>query len=123
MLSVFRVSGRRLRPCENVRMALTLTEIWGRPVASDTMPNETTVKCPRCDQTYRLGSTDSEWNKIKDWLKLAETAVRRDHDAGHEAACFHSDGSILGKCPNAVGSRKEADGPMLVPISTARRVS
>ena len=29
--------------------------------------------------------SDSEWNKVKDWLHLAETALRKDHKSRHEA--------------------------------------
>jgi hypothetical protein len=27
----------------------------------------------------------TEWSKVKDWLRLAETAIRKDHDSRHEA--------------------------------------
>jgi hypothetical protein len=37
------------------------------------------------DMTYRLGYSDNEWNKVKEWLRLAETAIRKDHDSGHQA--------------------------------------
>ncbi len=30
--------------------------------------------------------SDGEWHRVKDWLKLAETAIRKDHDLRHEAA-------------------------------------
>jgi hypothetical protein len=33
-----------------------------------------------------LAYSDNEWNKVKDWLKLAQTAIRSDHDLRHEAA-------------------------------------
>jgi hypothetical protein len=69
------------------RMPATLTKIIdGKPVISDMLTNEETVKCPRCEQTYRLGHSDGEWHRVKDWLKLAETAIRKDHDLRHEAA-------------------------------------
>jgi uncharacterized C2H2 Zn-finger protein len=58
----------------------------GKPAVSDALKNEQIVKCPRCDRTYRLGYSDNEWNKIKDWLKLAQAAIRKDHDLRHEAA-------------------------------------
>lgn len=64
----------------------TLTKIIdGKPAISDTLTNEQTVKCPRCEQTYRLGFSDDEWHRVKDWLKLADTAIRNDHDSRHEA--------------------------------------
>jgi len=68
-------------------MAATLTKIIdGKPLVSDDLTNEQTVQCPRCEQTYRLSYSDNEWHRVKDWLKLAETAIRKDHDQRHEAA-------------------------------------
>ena len=68
-------------------MPATVTEIVnGKPAVSDDLKNELTVKCPRCERTYRLGYSDNEWNKVKDWLRLAETAIRRDHNSRHESA-------------------------------------
>ena len=68
-------------------MAVTLTKIIdGKPVVSDDLTNEVQViQCPRCEQTYRLGYSDTEWHRVKDWLKLAVTAIRKEHDLGHEA--------------------------------------
>jgi len=43
------------------------------------------VKCLRCEQTYRLGYSDDEWHRVKDWLKLAQAAIRKEHDLRHEA--------------------------------------
>jgi hypothetical protein len=54
--------------------------IEGKPAVADALPNEHFVNCPRCAQTYRLGYDDAEWHRVKDWLKLAETALRRDHE-------------------------------------------
>src|SRR5258708_15135060 len=74
-----------LKP-EGAEVSATLTRIvGGNPTISDTLTNEQTVKCPRCEQTYRLGYSDSEWHRVKDWLKLAATAIRNDHDLRHEA--------------------------------------
>lgn len=68
-------------------MSVTLTKIINsKPVVSDDLTNEQTVKCPRCGQTYLLGYSDTEWHRVKDWLKLAENAIRKDHDLRHEAA-------------------------------------
>jgi len=50
----------------------------------DHLPNQVAVKCPRCCQTYRLGYSDDEWNRLKDWLGLAERALREDHKHRHE---------------------------------------
>ena len=49
--------------------------IDGKPVAPDELTNEQTVRCPRCEQTYRLGYSDNEWHRVKDWFKRAETTV------------------------------------------------
>ena len=68
-------------------MSATLTKTAeGKPVVSDDLTNEQTAKCPRCEQTYRLGYSDTEWHRVKDWLKLAVAAIRKDHDLRHEAA-------------------------------------
>jgi hypothetical protein len=68
-------------------MPESLTKILeGEPVVSDALTNEQTVQCPRCEQTYRLGYSDTEWHRVKDWLRLAEAAIRKEHDLRHEAA-------------------------------------
>ena len=61
-------------------MAVSLT----KPGASYALPNQLTVKCPRCDETYRLAYSDDEWNRLKDWIGLAERALREAHKHGHE---------------------------------------
>jgi hypothetical protein len=38
-----------------------------------------------CDQVYRLGYSDSERNRVKDWLTIAERAIRQDHKRKHPA--------------------------------------
>jgi hypothetical protein len=43
------------------------------------------VKCPRCDQTYRLGYSDDEWHKLSAWLGKAQTAMRESHKTKHAA--------------------------------------
>jgi uncharacterized C2H2 Zn-finger protein len=55
------------------------------PAVSGTLPNEQTVKCPRCEQTYRFAYTDDEWNKVSAWLGKADRAMRESHKTGHEA--------------------------------------
>lgn len=66
-------------------MSVILTKIIdGRPAVADILKNERTMECPRCYQTYRLGYSDNEWSKIKDWLNLARAAIRKDHDSRHE---------------------------------------
>jgi hypothetical protein len=45
-------------------MAVSLTKIVnGKPAISNTLLNEQTVKCPRCEKTYRLGYSDGEWHR------------------------------------------------------------
>ena len=68
-------------------MTVSLTKVVnGQPEVSDTLTNEQTLKCPLCDQTYRLGYSDGEWNRVKDWLGIAERAIRQDHKRKHEIA-------------------------------------
>jgi len=67
-------------------MAVLLTKIVnGKPALSDTLPNEQSVKCPRCGQTYRLGYSDGEWHKLSAWLGKAQTAMRQSHKKRHDA--------------------------------------
>jgi uncharacterized Zn-finger protein len=87
----------RSRPAEVARMswcddqnaklmAVSLTKIAiGKPAISDPLSNEQTVKCPRCEQEYRLGYSDDEWHKLSAWLGKAERAVRESHKKRHDA--------------------------------------
>jgi hypothetical protein len=66
-------------------MAVSLTKIAGdKPMVSDTLTNSQTMKCPLCEQEFRLGYSDSEWNRVKDWLGIAERVMRGDHKRRHE---------------------------------------
>ena len=68
-------------------MAVLLTKIVnGKPAISDTLPNQQTVKCPKCEQTYRLAYSDNEWHRLSAWLGKAERAVRESHKKRHESA-------------------------------------
>jgi len=65
---------------------VSLTKILdGKPAISDARPNQQTVKCPRCEQTYRLGYDDSEWHRLSAWLGKAQTAMRENHKKRHES--------------------------------------
>jgi hypothetical protein len=67
-------------------MAVLLTKIVdGKPAVADALPNQQTVKCPRCEQTYRLGYSDDEWHKLSAWLGKAERAMRESHKKRHDA--------------------------------------
>jgi hypothetical protein len=71
-------------------MAVSLTKIVeGKRTVNDTLENEQAVRCPLCDQMYRLGYSDSEWNKVKDWLTIAERAIREDHKRKHQVASLN----------------------------------
>jgi hypothetical protein len=59
--------------------------VAGNPAVSDTLTKGQTVKCPLCEQTFRFGYSDSEWNRVKDWLNIAERAIREDHKLRHQA--------------------------------------
>ncbi len=44
-------------------MAIALTKIVdGKPAVDDGLANHEIVKFPKCALTYRLGSSDEEWN-------------------------------------------------------------
>jgi len=47
-------------------VAVLLTKIVnGKPTISDTLGNQQTVKCPRCEQSYCLSYSDDEWHKAQ----------------------------------------------------------
>ena len=61
-------------------MPVSLTKIInGKPAISDTLLNEQIVKCPKCEQAYRLGYSDGEWHRLSAWLKKADSAMRQSH--------------------------------------------
>jgi hypothetical protein len=50
-------------------------------------PNsEHLVQCPYCPQKYLLVWDDKEWNSVKDWIRVAEVAVRKSHRAHGDIA-------------------------------------
>jgi hypothetical protein len=61
-------------------MPVSLTKT-GLPQA---LPNLLTIACPVCDQTYELGYSDDEWNRVKDWINVARRCLREDHKRKHE---------------------------------------
>ena len=67
-------------------MAVLLTKIVnGRAVVIDTLPNQQTVKCPKCEQTYRLAYSDDEWHRLSARLGKADRAMRQSHKKRHDA--------------------------------------
>ena len=67
-------------------MAVLLIKIVnGNPAVSSTLPNQQTVKCPKCEQTYRLAYSDGEWHKLSACLGKAERAIRESHKKRHDA--------------------------------------
>jgi hypothetical protein len=71
-------------------MAIALTKIVdGEPAVNDGLPNHEIVKCPKCAQTYRLGSSDEEWHKLQHWMKLSEPAARASHQR-HDPSSLQS---------------------------------
>ena len=68
-------------------MAVLLTKIVnGKPAISDTLGNQQTVKCPKCEQEYRFSYTDDEWHKLSAWLGKARTAMGESHKKRHDAS-------------------------------------
>ena len=67
-------------------MPATLTKVENlKSAVFDSPKNEQTLKCPCCERIYLLAYSDkneSHWEK--EWLKIAKTAMRRDHDSSHE---------------------------------------
>jgi hypothetical protein len=48
---------------------------------ADAVPADELVKCPLCEQRYRIRSSADERNKFTGWLRLAERAIRGGHPA------------------------------------------
>jgi hypothetical protein len=40
--------------------------------------------CPLCSQPFILTYTDTEWNKLNEWRRLASAALRDSHKQRHE---------------------------------------
>jgi hypothetical protein len=71
-------------------MPVTLTKkVDGKPLANDTLENEHILQCSLCDQVYRLAHSDNDWNRVKDWLNIAERSIREDHKSKHQAESLH----------------------------------
>ena len=68
-------------------MAAILTKIIdGDLPTSGAIADGYILECRCCGATYSLTLTDNEWHRVKDWFKLADTAIRKDHDLRHKAA-------------------------------------
>ena len=48
--------------------------------------SERLIQCPYCSQRYLLVWDDKEWNSVKDWIRVAEAAVRKSHRAHGDIA-------------------------------------
>ncbi len=60
---------------------VSLTKIVdGGPAINGTLLGQEVVRCPRCDQTYRLSYSKDEWYKVSAWLRKAEVALRESHE-------------------------------------------
>ena len=71
---------------EALAMPVTLTKmVDGKPAVNDTLENEQILQCSLCDEVYRLGYSDGEWNRVKDWLNIAERSIRDDYKRKHRA--------------------------------------
>jgi hypothetical protein len=71
-------------------MPVTLTKIVdGKPAVKDTLENEQILQCSLCDEVYRLGYSDNEWTRVKDWLNIAERSIREGHKSKHQAESLH----------------------------------
>ena len=42
------------------------------------------IVCPLCSQPFILTYTDTEWNKLNEWRRLASAALRNSHMLRHE---------------------------------------
>lgn len=61
-------------------MTVSLTKVVnGKPAISDTLSNGQELRCPQCEQVYRLGYSDGECLRLNAWLGQAERAIRESH--------------------------------------------
>jgi hypothetical protein len=44
------------------------------------------IVCPLCSQPFILTYTDTEWNKLNEWRRLASAALRNSHKLRHEGS-------------------------------------
>lgn len=57
-----------------------LTKILHNKAAlNDTLLNAQVVRCPHCEQTYRLEYGEGEGRHLSAWLRKADTAIRKSH--------------------------------------------
>jgi hypothetical protein len=47
-------------------------------------PNQIALKCPLCYQQFHLRYSNDEWHRVNTMLKLAERALRADHNKRHQ---------------------------------------
>jgi hypothetical protein len=54
---------------------VSLTKVSdSRAATNDTLLNAQVVRCPHCEQTYRLEYREGEGRHLSAWLKKADTA-------------------------------------------------
>jgi len=59
---------------------VSLTKILDSKAATnDTLLNAQVVRCPHCEQTYRLEYGEGEGRHLSAWLKKADAAIRKSH--------------------------------------------
>jgi len=59
---------------------VSLTKILDSKAATnDTLSNAQVVRCPHCEQTYRLEYGEGEGRHLSAWLKKADAALRKSH--------------------------------------------
>ncbi len=76
-------------------MAVLITKIVNcKPAINDTLPNQQTVKCPRCAQTYRLGYSDDEWHKLSAGSEKLNGRCGRATRNGTTLTCWNCGGRV-----------------------------
>jgi hypothetical protein len=60
-------------------MAIALTKIVDGEPAMNNGFKPRNRKCSECARAYRIGSSDEDWHKRQDWMKLSEAAARASH--------------------------------------------
>ena len=61
------------------RMVSLTKNVGSKAATNDTLLNAQVVRCPLCEQTYRLEYGEGEGRHLSAWLKKADTAMRASH--------------------------------------------
>src|SRR5258708_33807456 len=79
-------SWRTITAVKGVLFCLPVSSRPGGIMTASLPDHERWIQCPYCSQKYLLVWDDQEWNSVKDWIRVAEAAVRKSHRAHGDIA-------------------------------------